>query len=139
MKLPKLKSKVRTIPPWHMYVLIDGRWRRKEFDTYPQAFNNLIKRVKDGRATDGAIHSRGQWFSPPVVKVGGRKTYWPMPPGHRWCGLCRRPVVLQYFSSHHAFPRHHSLIPYELRCTICGARSSMAPREYPSVLRSQFA
>lgn len=138
MKPPKLQNVARTTAPWFMYVHLDGRWRRKEFDTYPKAFNNLIKRIREGQITDGAIHCKRQWFSPPVVKGEKFKTYWPMPPDHRWCGLCRRPIVLGYFTKHHAMPGL-PIYGYELRCTICGARSSMAPREYPSTLRSRFA
>lgn len=138
MKVPKLQPTPRQTPPWFMYVH-QGRWMRAEFTTYPKAFNELIRRVKSGQATDGTVHSKRQWFSPPVVRVGKRKTYWPMPPGHKWCGLCRRPTVFQFFSSHHAFPRDIPIVHYELRCTICGARATMAPREYPSILRSRFA
>lgn len=138
IKSPPLRPTVRATAPWFTYVKLDERWRRREHETYPKAFNDLIRLIRSGEVTDGALHCKRQWFSPPVVKVGGKRTYWPMPPGHRWCGLCRRPTVLAYFSKHHAMPGL-PIAAYELRCTVCGARASVAPREYPSVLRSRFA
>lgn len=138
MKPPKLQSVATITAPWFMYCHLDGKWRRREFETYPKALNALIRLIKEGKVTEGAVHCKRQWFSPPVVRAAGKKTYWPMPPGHRWCGLCRRPVVLQYFSKHHAMP-NLPIAQYELRCTICGARAGMAPREYPSTIRSRFA
>jgi hypothetical protein len=135
MKSPKLKVTVATGAPWFVYVKREGRWARKEFSTYARAFNWLIKRLKAGEIEDAAIHCKRQWFLPPRVRVEGRRTYWPMPPNHRWCGLCRRPVVYNTFSKHHAMPPYSA--SYEPRCTICGARQTMT-REYPSVLRSRF-
>jgi len=135
-KPPKLKPLWYKSMPWYVYVRREGRWARKEFDTYPKAFNWLVSRLKAGQVEDAAIHCKRQWFSPPLVKVGGKRTYWPMPPGHRWCGLCRRPTVYNTFTKHHAMPAY--IAPYELRCTICGGRQTLAPREYPSVLRSRF-
>ncbi len=139
MKPPKLNSVAIGSQPWYVYVKREGRWGRKEFPSYAKAFNWLAMKLKADEVQDAAIHCKRQWFPPPLLRASGKKTFWPMPPGHRWCGLCRRPIVLAYFSRHHAFPKHVHPAPYELRCPICGARAAMAPREYPSKLRSRFA
>lgn len=136
-KPPQLQSVAMLSHPWFVYVKREGRWARKEFVSYAAGFNWLAARIKEGMVQDAAIHCKRQWYSPPRVKVGEKRTFWPMPPNHRWCGFCRRPVVYDTFSKHHAMPKY--LATYEPRCTVCGARYTMTPREYPSILRSRFA
>lgn len=137
MKPPKLQSVATISHPWFVYVKREERWGRKEFISYTSAFNWLVAKLKGGTIEDAAIHCKRQWYAPPRVKVAGKRTFWPMPPAHRWCGLCRRPVVYNTFSKHHAMPPYSA--SYEPRCTVCGARQTMIPREYPSTLRSRFA
>lgn len=137
MKPPKLQPLWYSHNPWYVYVRREGRWARKEFPSYATAFNWLVMRLKGGKVEDAAIHCKRHWYSPPLIKAEGKRTYWPMPPDHRWCGFCRRPVVYNTFTRHHAMPPYSAT--YEPRCTICGARQTMIPREYPSTLRSRFA
>lgn len=138
---PKLKPTPARTPPWILYVRVrvDGKtgWRKAEFETYPKAFNGLVKYLREGDLVDAAIHSKRQWFKPPVVRSkSGFTHYWPTPPGHRWCGYCRRPTVFKCFSKHHAMKGVFAT--YEPRCSICGLREA-AVKFYHSTLRSRFA
>jgi len=135
------KKPIVTVPgvqrPWRLYIKLDGKqWARKEFALYASAYNYLLRRIKAGGVQDAAIHSKRQPFKPPVVKVDGKKRWWPMPPGHRWCGLCRRPTKFAHFRKHHALPVY-LCSPYEKRCSICGVREE-STKLYPTPLRSRF-
>lgn len=118
MKSPKLKSKGRG-DPWRLYILKkNGRWAKKDFPTYAQAFNWMAKNLSE--YADIVIHSKRLPFAPPVVKYRGKKTYWPSPKGYRWCPYCRRPTIFKYFRSHHAIPH---IAPWYKRCNVCGIRA----------------
>jgi hypothetical protein len=114
---------------WRVYAKIGGRWRRKEFRTYAEAYRWLMPRLR--RFEDAAISSKAQPFKPPIVSRGGVKDFW-RPKldllGHRWCPYCRRPTVFFTFRKHHAMPAN-LCASYEPRCTICGIRGS-AIKEY---------
>jgi hypothetical protein len=128
--------------PWRVYVQSEqhGRWAKKDFATYKDAFRFLKPRLKE--VYDATIQSRGIAWGPPArvvrVKRNGkilldekgkvvlRRIVWqPILPEaeepHRWCPYCRRPTVFAWFSRHHAFPRGFEFDLALLRCTICGA------------------
>lgn len=128
--------------PWRVYVQkeLHGRWARRDFNQYRDAFKFLKPLLKD--AHDATIQSRGIAFSPParVVKVKRngqllrdekgkvvlRRIVWqPILPEaeepHRWCPYCRRPTVFGWFSKHHAFSSGFEFDLALQRCTICGA------------------
>lgn len=138
--------------PWRLYIQtdVDGPWKKKDFESYAEAFRVLAKYLKGGRLHDGAIQSRGIAYAPPTRVAGvlknGRPVYevgsngkrlqktvtvrWkPRLSGddepHSWCTYCRRPTVFKWFRSHHAFRGsglEDCLDPSNKRCTICGAR-----------------
>ena len=105
--------------PWRLYVQAEesGPWARGDTRSYAKAYTGVKLRLPD--AHDMAIHSKAQRFRPPVIKVAGRRMYSPMPEGHDWCELCRRPTVFKRFRKHAAIG---FVDPEELRCTICGIR-----------------
>ncbi len=143
---PALPKVPRRSPPWRLFVQreMDGRWSRKDFWTYAEAFNYLRQLL--GEIHDAAICSRGVAFKPPhkTVRVtrGGRpimirgsngklhpKTkivYWrprleAEDAPHTWCPYCRRPVIVKWFSKHHSFKKDQAFDPGLQRCPICGA------------------
>lgn len=144
----RLPNVQRPTPPWRLYVQLDagGPWRKKDFFTYPEAFNAW--RTKFRRAShDAAIQSRAFAFTPPMrwVKVKGQYVvrangdrlqkemqivwdYRGLIPGdeptHHWCDYCRRPTVFRTFGRHHAFTKEQAAMmdPTAPRCTICGVR-----------------
>ena len=137
---------------WRIYVqrTPEGRWLKKDFENYADAFRRLGRELKAGNLHDGAIQSRGIAYAPPqrivAVTKGGRPVMVKNSRGeaqqktavvvwrprlsaddevHTWCPYCRRPTVFQWFLNHHS-TRGSVLAgitdPSERRCTICGAR-----------------
>lgn len=128
--------------PWRVYAQkeVGGRWRKRDFKRYKDAFEFLKPRLKTYH--DISITSKRLRFPPPgrVVKI--RRHGEPLmqktkhgsvqvtrlvrvtpPPGHSWCIYCRRFTVFIWFTSHHAFTGSsldHS-IPTR-RCCVCGIR-----------------
>lgn len=138
-KVPELVPTPASSPPWILYVRMGSCWSSREYETYPLAFNTMAKLLKHRTLDDGAIHSKRQWFKPPIVRKEERRHYWPNPPGHLWCGYCRRPTVFACFSKHHAM-NGKVFDPYEPRCTTCGfRRESLKLYPYSSRIRSRFA
>lgn len=129
MKVPKITVAGNT-PPWRLFVQMEegGRWATAILPSYPKAYAALKLRLPD--LYDATIHSRRQHFAPPVVRIGDKKHRMPMPEGHEWCELCRRPVVFKYFSKH---PNLGIVSHDYLRCTICGMRQ-VAMKRYRSRL-----
>lgn len=137
---------------WRIYIQreTEGRWLRKDFEKYPDAFRRLAKELKEGRLHDGTIQSRGIAYAPPqrIVKLtrGGRPAMVKGPGGklvqrtalvvwkpklgphdesHTWCPYCRRPVVFKWFANHHALrnsPVAGCIDIGDRRCVICGGR-----------------
>lgn len=130
---------------WRVYVQreVDGRWGKKDFNTYPEAFA-FFKQIRR-RCHDATIHSRGLSFAPPQrwVKLTrhGRPVMAPGKDGkqyqamklvvwkprlvegdqaHTWCIYCRRPVELRWYTSHHTF-KGKEFNQTLKRCPICGA------------------
>ena len=102
-----------------------GGWAKKDYATYAEAYRGLRLRLPN--CHDATIGSIITFFRPPKLKTKSGITMLPTPPGHRWCCLCRRPTVFDYFSEHHAFPGR--FIPsYDIRCGICGHRGVSMPR-----------
>jgi hypothetical protein len=125
----------RSGKPWRVYVQLEagGRWARRDFARYSEAFNFAVRLMRDRSPWDLAIHCRnrstpmpGRWVNltrdgkPVYLTVGkgkekqyvlrdGKKVrkqkFVPMhlPPGHEWCRYCRRPTIFRWFSKHHAF------------------------------------
>lgn len=112
-------------PPWRIFVQKEegGPWARGDAPTYAKAYTAVKLRLPD--VHDMTIHSKAQRFRPPVIKVGGKRVYLPMPDGHDWCELCRRPTVFRYFKKH---PSIGAVDPEQLRCTICGIRKEALKR-----------
>jgi hypothetical protein len=121
---PKLRV-VGTKPPWVVYVQreVDGNWAKAEFMTYAKAFNFVKKNLK--KYHDFAINCRRQGFQPPVVRIGGVKKVYKLPPGtvdgHVWCPHCRRMTLFRYFT-HRRHPVLGQVDPNSARCVICGVR-----------------
>lgn len=147
---PVMPSTHHSAVPWRVYVQrkVYGPWAKREFKTYTEAFKFLkpyLGKNEDGtwKCHDAAIQSKGIAFDGPakvvrVVKNGQpvidretkkpvlRRVLWtPKLPydevRHVWCPYCRRPTVLGWFSSHHAFPKGYKFDASILRCTICGS------------------
>lgn len=141
-KPPKLPlSRLRDYHPWRVYVKFENKgWAKKDFLTYVQAYNFLvrIRHLKGSRVLeDACIHSKSWEFKPPTVKLkDGRRTYMAMPPGHDWCGYCRRPTVFNYYSTHHQWPEWMKNLPWKC-CSICGL-TEMSIKRYRSLLRSRL-
>lgn len=144
---PELPSHLYHTAPWRLYVLTrDGKWLKRDFATYREAFSMLKKHLKTCR--DACIVSRAVAFAPPARKVktgrtvernGKQVPVVKMVPweyrfdaedesGHRWCPYCRRPTIFKWFHTHHAFTGDMARIldPRKLRCTICGASTDIA-------------
>lgn len=130
-----------------------NRWYRKTFHTYKEAYVYVAKNLAG--VEDAAIGCTHQEFKPPIVRTGYRiarfkrkdpktgkevivkqkvpvrkfLTELPgrLPPGHTWCGYCRRPTIFGYFLKHHALPKAYC-VPYEKRCRICGVRLNFLGR-----------
>lgn len=149
-KIPVLPESPSIKPPWRLFIQLKGdkRWRIKDFDTYPEAFNFLKKKLKAGVVHDAAIHCRRFSYPPPVVMKRIRGKYvrgsdgkerpatkradWkPKLPDdlerHDWCPWCRRPTVFKYYTRHHALQKIGLPIdPSVARCNICGASTRIA-------------
>lgn len=119
-KIPKVNA--GHSDPWTVFVLSDGRWSKRTFPRYTQAYNFMVRNLKE--YDDIVIHSNRVSFKPPVVKYKGKKQYWPSPRGFRWCPYCRRPTRFAYFRKH----RNHKMVePYVKRCSVCGIRGENIP------------
>lgn len=130
-KKPRIRV-VTQAPPWRLYVQREegGRWARADIRGYAKAYGAVASKLSE--YYDMALHSKPQHFPPPIVRVGKKRYYYPCPPGHRWCTLCRRPTVFKNFRKHHAFPGM-ALADYEKYCSICGARAA-GQKQYRSSL-----
>lgn len=118
-------------PPWRLYVqkTQGGPWARGDLPSYVKAYTQVKLRLPE--AWDLAIHSKGQHFKPPTVQKGTKKYWLPMPEGHAWCSLCRRPVVFKTFTKHPALK--YGCDPTFPRCSICGMQQG-SMRRFPSPL-----
>ena len=121
-KPPKITVKGVT-EPWRVFIQQpDGKWAKKEFFNYVEAYNWMAKNIKN--YPDIVIHSKRQAFKPPVVRYQGKKQYWPSPKGYKWCPYCRRPTRFAYFKKHHNQPL---AVPWFKRCVVCGIRAENIP------------
>ena len=139
-------------PRWWVYIQSSsgGPWMRGAFNRYGDAFRYLRANLRD--IHDGAIHSRGFSFDPPTryaklmrhgqpIKVMGsdgkvhhktklvvwKPKLYPEDEPHTWCIYCRRPVVLRWFTKHHA--DREKLFDSSLkRCPICGCSERLLVR-----------
>lgn len=118
--------------PWRLYIQEKrgGRWARADFRGYVRAYTQLRLRLPE--VWDVTIHSKAQHFQPPVLKIGHDRYYNPVPVGHIWCTLCRRPTVFGYYSKHPAFPGV-KVDDQVRRCKICGIREKHV-QKYPTPL-----
>lgn len=118
-RVPELKA-VTSTPPWRLFIQKEegGRWARKDFPSYPEAYDALKLRLPS--CYDAAIHCKPHPFAPPIFKKGEKKFRMKMPAGHEWCSHCRRPTVFRFFGNSH--PNLGRLYDTYLRCTICGIR-----------------
>lgn len=108
--------------PWRVFVQekANGKWVKIDTPGYAQAYTQVKARLRD--SWDLTIHSCPQAWNPPVVKIGKKRFYNPMPLGHNWCSFCRRPTVFRRFKRHHNIPC--AISSEEKRCNICGIRLS---------------
>lgn len=149
---PQFRSPPYTSNPWRCWVQRkhDGPWAYKDFPTYAQAFNRLIREFKDG-AWDGAVGCPSRTSPRPMVKRGMKPLFrdgkpvmdpknpkqqimvanrvrWVVPENHLWCPYCRRPTRWGYYRRHHAMKSVGNIDGSELRCRICGVRQSFVRR-----------
>jgi hypothetical protein len=146
---PKISRnpKLQKSPPWVVYVQKEpyGKWGKKEFWKYSEAFHFLRRCLKAGVA-DATINNKRVGFEPPmryarikgrfIIGSDGQKRQatkavpWqpkllPEDEEHHWCRHCRRPTVFKYFRRHKAL--HTDLIDTTVpRCCICGASARIA-------------
>lgn len=135
--------------PWQVWVNEgDDRWRTGKFDTYPRAFNTVVRAHKSGRFDDIALVSRRVFFGPPGewqeykvrvrnprdkttrIEIRERWVYtFHWDPVFDWCGRCRRPTSFRHLHwTHHALRKQPCLTdddPY--RCMFCGIRRVALP------------
>lgn len=134
-------------PPWVVYVQrdVDGKWGKKEFWKYSEAFKFFRAWLKRG-AHDATINNKRYPTAPPhrFVRIRGKyvvgkdgvkrqatKRVWWKPnaammadqPTHQWCQYCRRPTIFKYFSKHRVIGDCDATVP---RCVICGASVRIA-------------
>lgn len=108
----------------------DGRWGKKDFGNFKDAYNFLAANYKGWH--DSALCTINYVCRPPVVRVDGRRQYYAPVltiDGHKWCPHCRRPTVFDYYSEHHAFTGHFKPLSFKQRCGICGIAET-AIKEY---------
>ena len=148
-KVPWAKKPTMT-KPWRLYVMLKGTktWRRKEFDTYADAFKYLRTLMKQGRISDAAIHCKRYAFDPPtrLAKIRGKfkigsdgkkrqvvkevrwreRLHVDEIETHTWCPYCRRPTVFKYYTKHHALKSLGGIVDSSVRrCCICGISERM--------------
>jgi len=130
-KKPKIRV-VHSTPPWRLYVQKEqgGKWARVDIPGYAKAYGAVSSKLSE--YYDMALSCKPQAFRPPIVRVGKKRYYYPSPPGHRWCGYCRRPTIFKRFTKHHAH-KGRILPDYEVYCSICGARGA-GQKQYKSTL-----
>ncbi len=130
--------------PWRVFIQKkDGKWGKKDFAKYSDAFKFLKKWLP--HCHDAAIMSKARRYDPPTrfvaLKKHGKPLYVMGSDGvkrrktkmvvwqpklfagdehHDWCPYCRRPTIRAWFSKHHNFPSG-IYNTSELRCVICGA------------------
>lgn len=135
-------------PPWVVYVQREhnGRWGKKEFWKYSEAFKFFSKALKKG-VYDVALNNKRYPTPPPsrMVRIKGRFVTgsdgvkrpatkivpWAMPaalladgmPEHHWCQYCRRPTIFRWYTTH---KRLGAVDPGTPRCCICGASARIA-------------
>lgn len=150
-KLPAVARDPSLSPPWVIYVQMeaDGRWRRKSFNTYREAFQFFKKLLP--RAHDLAFNNKRIPQEPPtrLVRIKGKYVMgsdgvkrqatkvvrWqpklgPDEADHEWCMYCRRPTLFRFYSRHHAL-KNGGVDGTVRRCCICGAseRIALLPRQ----------
>lgn len=142
--------RVMKTPPWVVYVQKEphGRWGKKEFWKYSEAFNFLKRALKLG-VHDAALHNRRIPTDPPArrVRIKGkfvldssgnkvqltREVEWtwkgllePEESEHHWCLYCRRPTVFGYYRKHKARQPGMPIDSTIPRCCICGGSARVA-------------
>jgi hypothetical protein len=139
-------QKMQSSPPWVVYVQReqDGKWGKKEFWKYSEAFKFFRGWLKKG-AHDATINNKRYPTPPPerLVRIKGKFVTdskgvrrqatkyikWtprltPEDPLHHWCMYCRRPTVFKYFTKHKRLGQ--MIDPTVRRCCICGASERIA-------------
>ena len=139
-------KRLQTSPPWTVYVQreVDGKWGKKAFWKYSEAFNFARKALRLG-VHDVAINCKRVASKPPyrLVRIRGRyvigsdgkkrqatkRAKW-LPnlgngqPDHTWCPYCRRPTVFKYYRKHPALKG--LMDTTKRRCCICGCSEALA-------------
>lgn len=147
LKTPTLEYTAATSPPWYLYLLDNGKWKRGNAASYKGALKWAAAHLKE--YDDIVIHSKRQAFrpirlrksyNPPrFYKVKGKKgkveamevVEWDkFPHDHMWCPFCRRPTVWIPFKWHHGFTGAsvNGVLPPDNRCHCCGLRAVEAMR-----------
>jgi hypothetical protein len=126
LKLTPLQQSIAPTP-WRVWAQKEpgGRWSKRDFVKYAEAFRFMVKLHKAG-FYDYALSNRVEPYRPPLVKLktGKRIRHTPHALGESadqsWCCYCRRPTIFAWFTKHHNLPMH-ALTPAK-RCAICGIR-----------------
>lgn len=147
LRIPELQSTAATSPPWYLYLLDNGKWKRANATTYRGALKFAAKNLREYQ--DIVIHSKRQPFRiprlrrsynpPQYKKVKGKKKLvevlevveWEnYPHDYMWCPYCRRPTLWNYYMSHHAFPQAKQWVfnGRSKACHVCGLRDVEAIR-----------
>jgi hypothetical protein len=142
LKRPTVVPTGSQTPPWFIYILEEGKWRRAQIGSYKKALKWAAKNLQG--FDDIVISSKRQAYRPPRYRrnVEGHFEYCPKkcrlqhtetviwesyPYTHQWCPYCRRPTVFDVFARHHAFTGQwdNGRCLEKPRCTVCGASDSM--------------
>jgi hypothetical protein len=119
--VPHLPDNLRHGNPWAVWALArNGRWRGGKFHTYRDAWNVVVKAVRNDQIEDVSIISLRWPFHQPLEAR--------FPWNFEWCYRCRRPTTYEWCLSHHALKAAPVLTeddPY--RCFYCGVRRAYAP------------
>ena len=131
LRPPQLPENLTWGQPWMVWAVNhDGRWGRKLFETYRDAWAKVVSLYKDqDRIRDVCVVSRRMMFAPPQRATWRASVY-------SWCSRCRRPSEFRQRS-----PEHHALREAPVltddeprRCYYCGIRKTAMPLYVPGQL-----
>lgn len=112
-------------PPWLLWVeFTDGKWKRKGFADYADAYRRMKKLLEDEHVLDVCIVSRRQMFAPPMTYNWQYRKF-------PWCARCRRPSMFPFSLTHRAIEIVDYTFDEPERCYYCGIRRAALPKHSP--------
>jgi hypothetical protein len=106
-------------PPWTVWVITnEEKWRRRDVQTYDEAYRLMRAQLDKPTVSDVAIVCKRRQLPPPEGFT------WDQP----WCPRCRRPTMFSKKILHRALKGHEITFDEPIRCFYCGIREVAVSR-----------